>query len=185
MNSRILDFYINHIVPGITEVAPGSPKPSRRLSASGAGANPLDDGNYGSAATRDVEVLQALSRRIHFGMFVSESKFRSAPADFVPHILARPPNTAALEALITKPEVERRLLVRLGNKARVYGCEMDANGHVVPDDSMRKIDIEQVVRLYRDWVIPLTKDVEVDYLVHRLDGVPQDTVDRWLKENKY
>ena len=26
-----------------------------------------DDGNYGSSATRDVEVLQALSRRIHFG----------------------------------------------------------------------------------------------------------------------
>lgn len=183
VNARILDFYIHHIVPGITEVPPGSPKPSRRLSASG--SNPLDDGNYGSAATRDVEVLQALSRRIHFGMFVSESKFRSAPADFIPHILATPPNKEELEKLITKPEVERRLLVRLGNKARVYGCEMDANGHVIPDDNMRKIDIEQVVRLYRDWVIPLTKDVEVDYLVHRLDGVPQETVDRWLKENKY
>lgn len=180
MNRRILDFYINHIVPGITEVTPGSPK------RTGAGAAlALDDGNYGSAATRDVEVLQALSRRIHFGMFVSESKFRSAPADFIPHIQANPPNTAALEALITKPEVEAKLLVRLGNKARLYGCEMDGEGHVIPDESMRKIDIEQVVRLYRDWVIPLTKDVEVDYLVHRLDGVPQEDIDRWMKENKY
>lgn len=34
---------------------------------SAAGKNLVDDGNYGSAATRDVEVLQALSRRIHFG----------------------------------------------------------------------------------------------------------------------
>ena len=69
VNSRILDFYVNHIVPGITEVAPGSPRvrtTGASLSVDDAAAA-LDDGNYGSAATRDVEVLQALSRRIHFG----------------------------------------------------------------------------------------------------------------------
>lgn len=65
VNDRIKDFYVNHIVPGITLPAPGSPR-QRRLSISGRDAS-LDDGNYGSAATRDVEVLQALSRRIHFG----------------------------------------------------------------------------------------------------------------------
>lgn len=27
-----------------------------------------DDGNYGSAATIDVEVLQAISKRVHYGM---------------------------------------------------------------------------------------------------------------------
>ena len=47
VNHQIYKFYCGEIVPGIT--------------AQG------DDGNYGSAATRDVEVLQALSRRIHFG----------------------------------------------------------------------------------------------------------------------
>lgn len=31
------------------------------------GEDSRDDGNYGSSATRDVDVLQALSRRIHFG----------------------------------------------------------------------------------------------------------------------
>jgi chorismate mutase len=97
------------------------------------------------------------------GMFVSESKFLSAPHDFIPHILASPPNSDALAALITKPAVEAKLLVRLANKARVYGCEMDADGRVVanPDGGRGKIDIEEVVGLYRDWVIPLTKDVEV------------------------
>ena len=30
--------------------------------------------NYGSAATADVNCLQSLSRRIHFGKFVAESK---------------------------------------------------------------------------------------------------------------
>lgn len=37
-----------------------------------------DDGNYGSAATLDVLVLQALSTRIHYGKFVAEAKFRCA-----------------------------------------------------------------------------------------------------------
>jgi hypothetical protein len=96
-------------------------------------------------------------------MFVSESKFLEAPHDFIPHILASPPNSDALAALITKPAVEAKLLVRLANKARVYGCEMDADGRVInnPDGGRGKIDIEEVVGLYRDWVIPLTKDVEV------------------------
>ncbi|WVQ77048.1 chorismate mutase [Cryptococcus sp. DSM 104548] len=173
VNKRILDFYIKHIVPGIT-VGKGGLE---------------DDGNYGSSATRDVEVLQALSRRIHFGMFVSESKFLSAPYDFIPHILSSPPNKEALAGLITKPAVEAKLLVRLANKARVYGGEMDADGKVieVPDDEFAlrgKIDLESVVGMYRDWVIPLTKDVEVDYLIHRLDNVPQSQIDEWLEKGK-
>ena len=34
-----------------------------------------DDGNYGSAATIDVEVLQAISKRVHYGecLFFSPS----------------------------------------------------------------------------------------------------------------
>jgi len=99
-------------------------------------------------------------------MFVSESKFLSAPHDFIPHILSSPPNTSALTSLIYKPEVEARLLVRLENKARLYGGEMDADGRVVvvPDEEMGmrgKIDIREIVDMYKDYVIPLTKDVEV------------------------
>ncbi|UOH85168.1 chorismate mutase [Cryptococcus neoformans] len=175
VNSRILRFYVEHIVPGITGAGKGKTESE-------------DDGNYGSSATRDVEVLQALSRRIHFGMFVSESKFLAAPHNFIPHILASPPNTEALAGLITKPAVEAKLLVRLANKARVYGCEMDVDGRLieVPDEEMGargKIDLASVVGMYKDWVIPLTKDVEVDYLIHRLDGVPQSQIDDWMKGN--
>jgi chorismate mutase len=97
-------------------------------------------------------------------MFVSESKFRSAPRDFIPHIQSDPPNREALAGLITKPEVERRLLIRLGNKARLYGGELDAEGKFMPpekESGRGKIDVDQVVALYRDYVIPLTKDVEV------------------------
>ena len=36
-----------------------------------------DDGNYGSTAVQDVHVLQTMSTRIYYGLFVAESKFRS------------------------------------------------------------------------------------------------------------
>lgn len=92
-------------------------------------------------------------------MFVSESKFQAAPADFVPHILN--PNPAALEALITKPAVEAALLRRLEKKARWYGSELGPDGEVVESDKGGKVDVDEVVRLYREYIIPLTKEVEV------------------------
>ena len=96
------------------------------------------------------------------GMFVAESKFLSAPHDFIPHILSSPPNGDALGDLITKPEVEAKLLIRLGNKAKIYGGEFDADGKIVEDSSrMGKIDVQKIVGMYRDHVIPLTKVVEV------------------------
>lgn len=142
-----------------------------------------DDNQYGSAAVRDIEALAALSKRIHFGecegnadlqapsrshavlfrltgMYVSESKFRSDPKAFVGPIQSR--DRKALEDLITKPAVEAALLVRLASKAKVYGQNLNSS---VSED--RKIDEEVAVRLYRDFVIPLTKVVEVDYLLKR------------------
>ncbi|KAF9536638.1 chorismate mutase aro7, partial [Lunasporangiospora selenospora] len=46
VNPSIMKQYLNHIVPQI--------------------CMPGDDSNYGSTATRDVECLQALSKRIHY-----------------------------------------------------------------------------------------------------------------------
>jgi chorismate mutase len=93
-------------------------------------------------------------------MFVSESKFRSDPASFIEPIQTR--NRKALEDLITKPAVEAALLIRLASKAKVYG--QDLNNGASQDC---KIDEEVAVRLYREFVIPLTKVVEVDYLLQR------------------
>ena len=91
-------------------------------------------------------------------MFVSESKFRSQPADFIPHILN--PNPPALLALITKPAVEAALLRRLDKKARWYGAELGPEGDPVPERGA-KVRPDEVVRLYEEHIIPLTKDVEV------------------------
>lgn len=95
-------------------------------------------------------------------MFVSESKFLSCPSDFIPHILN--PNPKALEDLITKPAVEAALLIRLEKKARWYGQELGSDGEVLVSESGgEKVDVREVVRLYRDYIIPLTKDVEVSF----------------------
>lgn len=123
-----------------------------------------DDGHYGSAATLDLEVLQALSKRVHYGKFVSESKFRSSPMLFIEPIRTKDRN--ALAALITKPEVEKRLLHRVRNKARLYGQDVDADGRPLAapadgEEGMGKIDVESVVALYEHHIIPLTKEVEV------------------------
>ena len=57
--------------------------------------------NYGSAATCDVACLQALSRRIHFGKFVAESKFQAETERFVK--LIRGEDRAGIDKAITMP----------------------------------------------------------------------------------
>lgn len=117
-------------------------------------------------------------------MFVSESKFRAEPAAFIPHILN--PNRDALARLITKPAVEAALLVRLAEKAKVYGQDMDRPGANPEErEKERKIEVETVVGIYRTFVIPLTKEVEVDYLLTRLEGVEKEKIDDMLRTNKF
>lgn len=91
------------------------------------------------------------------GKFVSESKFVEDPAAFIPHILT--PNRQALEALITKPAVERALLQRLRKKAAVYAQDFAPDGS--PKGDASKIDVDGVVELYEHYIIPLTREVEV------------------------
>ncbi|KAL3678167.1 hypothetical protein R1sor_021123 [Riccia sorocarpa] len=144
INSDIWKMYFDQLLPGIA--------------ASG------DDGNYGSAATCDVLCLQALSKRIHYGKFVAEAKFRDTPELFEPHIRAQ--DSEALFKLITFETVERAVVNRVEAKARTYGQEVDLNANKPP---VYKIDPKLVAWLYGEWVMPLTKKVQVQYLLRRLD----------------
>ncbi|KAI0696003.1 chorismate mutase [Cytidiella melzeri] len=173
VNPSIYSFYVRHIVPRITRQATLTLSAMKRANGIKGDDEYEDDGNYGSAATIDVEVLQAISKRVHYGKFVSESKFVDNPAAFVPHILN--PNREALEGLITKPEVERKLLQRLRKKALVYAQDFAPDGE--PQGDAAKIDVDGVVDLYESYIIPLTKEVEVDYLLARLDGLSQAQID--------
>ncbi|PYH73065.1 chorismate mutase ARO7 [Aspergillus vadensis CBS 113365] len=119
--------------------------------------------NYGSAATCDVHCLQALSRRIHFGKFVAEAKFQQETERFVKLIKAN--DRKGIDEAITKPEVELKVLERLALKAKTYGTDPGFQPENGP-----KINVDAVVAMYKEYVIPLTKVVEVDYLMQRLKG---------------
>lgn len=123
--------------------------------------------NYGSAATCDVTCLQALSRRIHFGKFVAESKFQKETDRFVKLIKAA--DRKGIDDAITDAKVEKMVLERLRLKAKTYGTDpskiVDGN-----DENQGKINVEAVVKMYSQVVIPLTKVVEVEYLMQRLKG---------------
>lgn len=157
VNAAIRDFYVNKFLPA---ACPDFGRADRGESRE----------NYGSSATADVACLQSLSRRIHFGKFVAESKFRADRETYTR--LIRAGDREGIGRLITNEAVEQKVLARLALKARTYGTDP---GYVEGGDGTNqpppaKINADAVVAMYRDYVIPLTKVVEVEYLMQRLDG---------------
>jgi chorismate mutase len=118
--------------------------------------------NYGSSATADIACLQALSRRIHFGKFVAESKFQTEKERFTQ--LIKSGDREGIGAAITNEAVEKKVLERLRLKARTYGTDPSIGA-----EAPGKINVDAVVAMYENFVIPLTKEVEVEYLMQRLN----------------
>ena len=67
-------------------------------------------------------------------------------------------------AAITNEAVEKKVLERLRLKARTYGTDPSTGA-----EGPGKINVDAVVTIYKDFVIPLTKEVEVEYLMQRLE----------------
>ncbi|KAL5074448.1 hypothetical protein RYX36_013432 [Vicia faba] len=123
-----------------------------------------DDGNYAQTASNDLTILQAISKRIHYGKFVAETKFRKSPRDYEPLIRAK--DREALMSLLVDKRVEEMVLKRVEKKAMVFGQEMSLDPNV---KGKYKVDPSIVYSLYNKWIIPMTKDIEVEYLLRRLD----------------
>lgn len=139
INGKLKDIYVKQLVPYICEEG--------------------DDGQYGSGVLCDKVCLRALSARIHYGMFVAESKFLNQTDEYM--LLINAGDREGIMDLLTDSDVEERLLARVKKKAQTYGQD--------PGDIAKNYKIEplHVVDIYRRWIIPLTKDVEVDYLMIR------------------
>ncbi|GJN80976.1 chorismate mutase aro7 [Purpureocillium lilacinum] len=151
VNAKIKAFYIDKFLPA---VCPDFGREDRGES----------EENYGSTATSDFACLQALSRRIHFGKFVAESKFRSDPEKYTRMIRAS--DREGIAASITNSAVEQTILERLRLKGLTYGTDPGAPGGT---EGPVKINVDALVSMYKDFVIPLTKEVEVEYLMQRLE----------------
>nr|AGO59234.1 chorismate mutase [Salvia miltiorrhiza] len=147
INGQIWDMYFKNLLP--------------RLVKEG------HDGNCGSSATCDTIRLQALSKRIHYGKFVAEAKFRESPDVYKAAIIAQ--DRDGLMDLLTYPEVEEVIRRRVEMKTRTYGQEVTLSGSEDNTEAVYKIKPSIVADLYWDWIMPLTKQVQVEYLLRRLD----------------
>jgi chorismate mutase len=118
-----------------------------------------DDGNYGSSVEHDVYAIQAIARRIHYGaLYVAESKYRGNAQEY--RKLIDRENTVAIMQLLTRKEVEERIMIRIREKVNTAQATVNrAVRHI--------IDPEIVVEFYRNTIIPLTKKGEVLYLMNR------------------
>ncbi|XP_020092801.1 chorismate mutase 3, chloroplastic-like [Ananas comosus] len=126
-----------------------------------------NDGNCGSSAVCDTICLQALSKRIHYGKFVAEAKFQESPDSYEPAIRAQ--DGDQLMRLLTYESVERAITRRVETKAKIFGQEVTIGGDGNGNPPVYKIKPTLVAELYDDWIMPLTKEVQVQYLLRRLD----------------
>ena len=186
-NKILLEKYIDTVVPSIAKAG--------------------DDEQYGSTVLSDIAVLQALSRRVHYGKFVAESKYRSDPEGY--QRLVDAGDSDGVMKLLTNAKVEEQVLRRARLKAATYGREpmlsslppvdMEGGGStdstdestaiiaaaaasavVAAVEAMKaddgedrgKVDPHVIESVYRDIIIPLTKDIEVAYLFRRCGREP-------------
>ncbi len=141
INAQIHEVYITQVVPYI--------------------CRPGDDRQYGSSSVNDVTLLQSLSKRIHYGKFVAESKARQDEPRFSALIASA--DEQGLMAAITDQAVEDSVLDRVYKKATTYGRELESSA------SQYKVNPAIVRNIYAKWVIPLNKRVQILYLQNR-DG---------------
>lgn len=124
-----------------------------------------DDFQYGSSTEHDVIAVQAISRRIHFGaMYVAESKYRSNSTAYDRAVVAG--DTAELERMLTRPEVEERIYERIVSKVEYLQARINR--------TVRRVVDPLIVRdMYRNSIIPLTKRGEILYLLSRRSDRPR------------
>lgn len=125
------------------------------------------DGNSGSSALCDTICLQALSKRIHYGKFVAETKFQESPEAYMPAIIAQ--DRDQLMHLLTYETVERAIEDRVEAKAKIFGQEVNIGAEDNGTPPVYKIRPSLVAELYSYRIMPLTKQVQVAYLLRRLD----------------
>ncbi|TYZ57812.1 hypothetical protein PybrP1_005532 [[Pythium] brassicae (nom. inval.)] len=148
INDQITSVYLEKILPGMTDAT-------------------SDHTSFGSTATADIAVLQALSKRVHFGKFIAEAKFQAETERYTRLIRAN--DAVGLMDALTNLAVEEKVLERVKLKASTYGQDLEGAATAPePHACEWKVDPQLISDIYRDFVMPLTKEVQVAYLLQRL-----------------
>jgi chorismate mutase len=110
-----------------------------------------DDNEYGDSAVWDILSLQNISKRVHFGAVIAENKLLQNPKLYEDLVLKS--NFEGIKKSIRNGEVEEKILKRVFSKAKNY-----------------KVNPGFVLEFYKNTIIPLTIDVETDYITKRVMG---------------
>ena len=80
-------------------------------------------------------------------------------------ILIKNKDSNAIMIALTDEKVEDQVIQRVRRKAARYGREDDD----VTNEAVYKVNPDLVAEIYKDFLIPLNKNVQVQYLLARLD----------------
>jgi chorismate mutase len=76
---------------------------------------------------------------------------------------------AGLVELLTYETVEAAVKKRVETKAKIFGQDVRMNQEEDEAGPAYKIKPRLVANLFGEWIMPLTKQVQVEYLLRRLD----------------
>ncbi len=105
-----------------------------------------------SIFTKDLNLLSLVTERLLLGVSVAQTKFQSEPGLY--QKLAKENKKEEIMQKLTNSEVEEKILLRIEEKARRF--------NFVNPDFKPKV----AVTFYRDCIIPLTKEIELAYLLN-------------------
>lgn len=106
--------------------------------------NEGEDGEYGDSVTRDIHLLQIISKRIHLGIQVMHIKYHKNITLFQKMVKNKEYD---IMDTITSSKVEEQIIDRVQEKAKNYGIPKSI-----------------AVNFFTTVLIPLTKKVELEYL---------------------
>ena len=108
----------------------------RELSPSG------NDSQYGDTVLSDIYNLQAISKRVHYGVLVMEAKYQQNKEIY--DALLREENDIAILSQLKNVEIEQQVLERVRKKTV-------KNGDII-------------VKFFKNYIIPMTIQIELEYL---------------------
>ncbi|KAL3439775.1 chorismate mutase [Aspergillus insuetus] len=170
VNSIIKPQYITKVLPLICPSS-GESGYNSNFNWEGGSMDGTGNGNAGSAATCDIACLQALSRRIHLGKYIAEYAFQTRP-DVFSSLLAQEGNVDGVSAALAEASSwvdDEGLAQRLTLKAKSYGMDPSFSA-----EKSGKIDVNAVLFVYQEIIMPLTNRVGVEYLIQRHRGIQSE-----------
>ncbi|TVU49540.1 hypothetical protein EJB05_00853, partial [Eragrostis curvula] len=120
------------------------------------------DGHNGPSAVCDAKILQGLSKRIHYSMFLAEAKFRKSPDIYESAIKEQDPEK--LRKLLKDPEDGDEF--KRQKQFRTDVCQVLMNSGASMS-SNPKLKPEMVVELFDEFVIPMAMEVQIQYLLFK------------------